>query len=147
MSPGTNKPDATAETTAHGIVSSRLTTCEISQDGKAVRLYLLDHAGDPAFVEFPFDQAESVVMTLPRLLTAALRVRTGGTDARYVFPVDHWSLELTRGEGCLLLTLRTEDGFEVCFGIPFEMCKSMSSAMAAGFEKAAACGLQTLNKQ
>ena len=147
MSPGKKEADAATETTARGIVSSRLTTCEISEDGKAVRLHLLDHAGSPAFVELPFDQAESVVMTLPKLLTAALRVRTGGTDLRYVFPVDQWSLELTRGEGCLLLTLRTEDGFEVCFGIPFEMCKSMASAMAAGFKKGRRMRPPTPNKQ
>jgi hypothetical protein len=72
------------------IESRRLTTCEVVEDGRAVRLGFLDNAGDPLSVVFPFEQAESIVMTLPQLLSTALQVRTRKENARYVFPLRRW---------------------------------------------------------
>jgi hypothetical protein len=129
MSLKNEKPDHTIETAADGIVSSGLTNCYICEDGKAIRLNLLDQAGSPAFVEFTFDQAECIAMTLPRLLTAALQSSSGRTDLRYVFSVDHWSLEESHGQSTLIFTLRTEDGFHASFGLSLKMCKDIGSAM------------------
>jgi hypothetical protein len=120
-----------------GIKSSMLTTCEISRDGRAVRLHLLDHAGERTFLELPFDQAQSVVMTLPRLLTTALQTRMAASDARYVFPVDQWSLELGDIDSCLILTLRAEGGFEASFGLNFDMCRAIGEAMSSAQKTAA----------
>lgn len=127
------KNDMSQATEERGIVSSRLTTCEIGRDGAAIRLYFVDHANAPAFVELPVDQAQSVMMTLPRLLNTALQVRTGGTTSRYVFPVDQWTLELANSPESLLLKLRTPDGFEACFGLTPELCRKLGAALDAGF--------------
>jgi hypothetical protein len=106
------------------IESSRLTTCEVVEGGRAVRLGFLDNAGDPLSVVFPFEQAESIVMTLPQLLSAALQTRTRKENARYVFPLRRWSLE--SGDGNFVVAnLMTNDGFQVSFAIPFEACKSI----------------------
>ena len=40
------------------VSSSRLTTCKVVKEGRAIRLEFLDDGGQPVSVEFPFDQAE-----------------------------------------------------------------------------------------
>jgi hypothetical protein len=80
-------------------------------------------------VEFTFDQAASIAMTLPQLLTTALQRRSGRSDLRYVFPVDKWSLEVAHGQSALIFTLRTEDGFDASFGLSLKMCEDIASAL------------------
>ena len=58
------------------IISSGLITCGAVGDGSAIRLDFLDEAARPVSVEFPFAQAQSLVMTLPGLLSRALRLQT-----------------------------------------------------------------------
>ena len=79
------------------IVSSRLTTCDVINDGEAVRLGLVNQAGYSVSLDMSVEQAESVVMTLPQLLSNALKARTGDPDARFVFPVGQWTLERPLG--------------------------------------------------
>jgi hypothetical protein len=106
------------------ISSSRLTTCEVIENGKAVRLDFLDRAGKQVSVAFPFEQAESVVMTLPRMLSMALQLRTHDQSARYVFPLQRWSIEAGDKE-FLIANLMTNDGFRVSFAVPFDACKAI----------------------
>lgn len=110
------------------IISSGLTTCDTTQDGQIIRLDFLDDAGAPVAVEFPFRQAASVMMTLPRLLSKALREQTRSDTSRYVFSLGRWSIE-SSNQPCLIMTLTTDDGFEVSFGIPFETCRAMGWAL------------------
>ena len=121
--------DITPTTTPRKIVSSRLTTCNVINDGEAIRLNLVEQLGDPVSIELPFEQAASVVMTLPRLLSTALNARTGGAEMRYVFSLAYWSLERSGDQKTLILTLRTPDGFEVSFGLPLEACRRLASAL------------------
>jgi hypothetical protein len=50
-----------------------------------------------------------------------VRRRTGNQDARYVFGLHEWAIEGAKDQQCLIATLKTMNGFEVCFGIPFEV--------------------------
>jgi hypothetical protein len=104
------------------IRSEKLTTCRVAADGAEVGLEFLDASGAAVRLEMPVEQAESLIMTLPQLLACALRQRTGDQDARYVFGLGEWAIESAKGQDCLIATLKTPDGFEVCFGIPFEAC-------------------------
>lgn len=136
MSSDKHPPRATGRIADRGIASSKLTTCEIASDGGAVRLYFLDRTGETAFLELPFEQAQSVAMTMPRLLATALRARTGSSNARYVFPTSEWALELGDAPGTILLTLRTHGGFEASFGIGFDMARNIGTALIATFGSA-----------
>ena len=107
------------------IRSEKLTTCRVAADGAEVGLEALDVSGTAVRLEMPIEQAESLIMTLPQLLACALRQRTGDQDARYVFGLGEWAIESAKGQSCLIATLKTPDGFEVCFGIPFEACRSL----------------------
>jgi hypothetical protein len=113
-----------------GIVSSTLDNCGVLENGRVVHLSMRDQAGDSTFVDLPFDQAASLALTLPRLLEMALQMRTGRSDARYVYPAARWSLEPAQGESFLIFSLQTSDGFGLYFGVPFEMCKEIGSAMS-----------------
>jgi hypothetical protein len=102
-----------------------LTTCRAAADGREVGLEFLDASGAAVSLEMPVEQAQSLIMTLPQLLACALRQKTGDKDARYVFGLGEWAIESAKGQACLIATLKTPDGFEVCFGIPFEACRSL----------------------
>jgi hypothetical protein len=107
------------------ITSSQLTTCSVVKDGQAIRLEFLDTEGQPVSVEFPFDQAESIVMTLPQMLSKALQRRTRSPSSRYVFSLGRWLIESSEEKNSLIVTLGTDDGFQVCFAIPFDACQAM----------------------
>jgi hypothetical protein len=120
----------------HRIVSRQLTTCTVIEGGKTIRFDLVGQAGEPVSIEMPFDQAESIVMTVPRLLSAALRMQTGDNRTRYVFSVGNWSLELAKDQNYQILAVRTPDGFEVAFAISFETSVAIGSALTCGSEAA-----------
>jgi hypothetical protein len=105
--------------------SESLTTCRVAADGGEVGLGFVDSSGAAVRLDLPVEQAESLIMTLPQLLACALRQRTGDQDARYVFGLGEWAIESAKDQACLITTLKTPDGFEVCFGIPFEACRSL----------------------
>jgi hypothetical protein len=110
------------------VASTRLTTCGVVDEGRAVRLEFLDHDGQPVCVEFPFDQAESIVMTLPLMLSKALQQRTRDASSRYVFPLGRWSIE-SCSEKRFIATLCTEEGFQVSFAIPLHACRAIAQAL------------------
>src|SRR5262245_25277585 len=107
------------------ILSSKLTTCRVIDDGKTIELQLLDDSQGIVSLQLPFGHAETLVMTLPSLLTSALRQQTGDQGARYVFGLGNWMLEQTKDGNCLIATLTTTDGFATCFGMPFGACQSL----------------------
>ena len=118
------------------IRSERLTTCRVASDGSSIGLDFVDRSGAAVTVEFPIEQAEAIVMTLPHLLACAVKQRTGNVEARYVFALDEWSLESAEDQACVIATLKTTDGFEVSFGIPFEACQHLGFSLQRGADRA-----------
>jgi hypothetical protein len=121
---------------AVNIRSTKLTTCSVAHDGSTVELELLDAAHAKVTLQLPLEHAAALAMTLPRLLTSAVRQSTGDQQARYVFDLGEWALESSEGRQSLLATLKTTDGFEVCFGIPFEACRSLGWNLQCGADAA-----------
>lgn len=119
------------------ISSNRLTTCSVAPDGRNIVLEFVDGGGATVTLELPFEQAEAVAMTLPHLLARALRQQTGDDAARYVFGLREWSIEIAKDQACLIATLKTADGFEVSFGIPFEASRSLGFNLLAGSDQSA----------
>ncbi len=64
-------------------------------------------------------------MTLPRLLTQAVKAQTETDNSRYVFALGRWLLEGVEDHQSLILTLTTVDGFEVSFRIPHATCRAL----------------------
>jgi hypothetical protein len=110
------------------MTSSGLTTCSLVKEGHAIRLEFLDGDGQPVAIEFPFDQAESIAMTLPQMLSKALQRRTQSQSSRYVFSLGRWSIE-SSDEKSLTVTMATADGFQVSFAVPFDACRAIGWAL------------------
>lgn len=117
------------KTNCSRIISRQLTTCGGADGGKTIILGFIRDSGSPVSIEMPFDQAASLVMTLPHLLSSALKLQTGEAKARYVFPISEWKLQSSQDPDCLLLTMQTPDGFEVAFAVPVAMCEAMGKSL------------------
>jgi hypothetical protein len=116
------------------IESAQLTTCDVTRDGEIVRLKFIDTSGNDVVLKLPFAQAGSLTMTLPHLLTKALKARFGNEGSRFVYPLGEWVVEGVADGRTVIVTLRTTDGFEVSFAAPLDHCRSL----AADLEREAA---------
>src|SRR5690606_30063102 len=86
-------------------------------DGTFARLNLIDAQGQRAAIELPVDCIEQLIMTLPRILGDALRIRFRDNSYLLAFPLGEWRLERAEPGGKLVLTLGTPDGFAVSFSV------------------------------
>lgn len=102
-----------------------LTTCSVDQDGEVVELNVVDALGNAISLRLPFENAQAITMTLPRLLTLALQRITGKQQVRYAFPLGGWYIEDAKEDRGVITTFATEDGFEVSFDIPVEACQGL----------------------
>jgi hypothetical protein len=118
------------------IVGSKLTTCGVTHNGETVHLDLIDMAGKPVSLSLPFEQARALTMTLPQLLTFALKARTGNDMALHVFRLEKWRLEAA-ADSRLIITIGIPGGFEVSFCMPLQQCWEFARALSADAELAA----------
>ena len=113
------------------IDSEALTTCEVIANGHAISLGFVDTVGNPATIRLSLDQAGALLMTLPRLIDRALQTRFVDQSLRYTYPLASWIVEqssdLTQG----IVTLRTVDGFGVCFSMPRQQQIELGEALMA----------------
>ncbi len=70
-------------------------------------------------------------MTLPGLIDRALQTRFGDQSLRQAYPLASWALELSSDPAEVMITLRTEDGFSVCFSIPRQQQGELGEALVA----------------
>jgi hypothetical protein len=99
--------------------------------GKDIRLDLCTPDGKPSSIMFSFDALSSLLMTLPRMLQAALDARCPDGSLRVAQVLGSWRLEQARGDPNLILKLSTLDGFEVAFSLNGEDADSLGMALVA----------------
>ena len=113
------------------IETQELTTCEVAADGCAISLGFVDSRGEPATIRLSVNQVGALVMTLPGLISKALQTRFGDHSLRYAYPLDSWVIEQSTDPKHGMMTLRTSDGFSVCFSIPREQQSELGEALTA----------------
>jgi hypothetical protein len=91
-----------------------LTTFAVAADGRTSRLNFTDSEGLPSAITLPTECLNELLMTLPRLVSQALRSRYNDSSLRLVFPADEWRLEKS-GDTRVILTIGTGGGFEASF--------------------------------
>jgi len=128
-----------ADTPAHGerpleIHSQALTTCEIAPDGQAISLGFVDASGRPAAIKLPVEQVGALVLTLPMLIEQALRRKFGDDSLRYTYPLGSWTFEQSPDPQTNIVTLRTADGFGVCFSLQRQQQDALGEAFTNDFE-------------
>jgi hypothetical protein len=70
-------------------------------------------------------------MTLPSLIDKALQTRFGDQSLRYAYPLESWVVEQSSDPREVMVTLRTVDGFSVCFSIPRQQQSARGEALVA----------------
>jgi hypothetical protein len=113
------------------IETQALTTREVAADGGAISLGLVDSTGNPATIRLSLNQVGALVMTLPGLIDKALQTRFGDQSLRYAHPLASWLVEQSSDPTQTMVTLRTVDGFSVCFSIPRQQQSELGAALAA----------------
>ncbi|MGF6430194.1 hypothetical protein ABIE91_005414 [Bradyrhizobium elkanii] len=113
------------------IETQELTTCEVASDGCAISLGFVDGKGEPATIRLSINQVGALVMTLPGLISKALQTRFGDQTLRYAYPLDSWVIEQSTDPAQGMMTLKTSDGFSVCFSIPRAQQSELGEALVA----------------
>ena len=113
------------------IDTQALTTCEVAADGGAISLGFIDSEGKPATIRLSLNQVGALAMTLPGLIDKALQTRFGDQSLRYAYPLASWKVEQSSDPTQGMVTLRTVDGFSVCFSIPREQQSELGEALVA----------------
>ena len=113
------------------IETKELTRCEVAPDGDAISLGFLDTGGKPATIHLSLSQVGALAMTLPGLIAKALQARFHDQTLRYAYPLESWVIEQSTDPRHGMMTLRTSDGFSVCFSIPREQQSLLGEALAA----------------
>ena len=113
------------------IDTQALTTCEVAADGGAVSLGFVDSTGNPATIRLSLNQVGALAMTLPGLIDKALQARFGDQSLRYAYPLASWRVEQSSDPTQTMVTLRTVDGFSVCFSIPRQQQSELGAALVA----------------
>jgi hypothetical protein len=112
------------------IDTQSLTSCEVAADG-AISLGFVDSAGNPATIKLTLNQVGALAMTLPGLIDKALQIRFGDQSLRYAYPLASWAIEASSDPTQGMVTLRTVDGFSVCFSIPRQQQSELGEALVA----------------
>lgn len=113
------------------IDTQALTTCEVAADGGAISLGFVDSTGNPATIRLSLNQVGALAMTLPGLIDRALQARFDDQSLRYAYPLASWLVEQSSDPTQTMVTLRTVDGFSVCFSIPRQQQSELGAALAA----------------
>src|SRR5215831_19235819 len=113
------------------IETQSLTTCEVAADGGVISLGFVDSQGKPATIRMSLNQVGALIMTLPGLIDKALQTRFGDTTLRYAYPLASWAVEQSTDPSQGMVTLRTTDGFSVCFSIPRKQQSELGEALVA----------------
>ena len=103
----------------------KMCSAGLVQDGRAVRLDLVDDEGADVSLQLSLEQAQAIAMTLPSLLTHARQALAEKAGSHYVLALDRWTVQQSNDCSGLLLTLATGEGFEVCFDVPAEACRGL----------------------
>ncbi len=115
------------------IDAASLTTFDVDPDGARVRIHLRDNSGSPASLVLPTACLNQLLMSLPRMVEAALRNGHGDDSLRVVHPLDRYKIELGEstadGTQQYILTLETGGGFAVSFVASAELLASFARSI------------------
>lgn len=107
-----------------------ITRYETSVDGNFVKLTA--HGADAGIVHLNFVTGclSGLLVTLPTLLASAERCRRNDPTVRLIFGLSRFQVELGSDRQTRILTLATNDGYSVSFGLTGAQCGGIAEASA-----------------
>jgi hypothetical protein len=106
-----------------------LTSWGLLDGGTRVTLAFASLDGTAHHISLPFDALSSLLMTLPRILQAALNARFPDGLLRVAQPLANWRLEHNATTNGLILSLGTAEGFEVAFIVARKDVNSLGASL------------------
>ncbi|CAB3747774.1 hypothetical protein [Paraburkholderia humisilvae] len=110
------------------IDARHLTGLELAQDGSCFALQGVDCNHAEWSLHLPTACLQHLILTLPNLALKAMRVQHHDDTLRIVYPAHSIAVELASDQRTFILTLRTEDGFHVSFGLSAEQCETVGDS-------------------
>ncbi len=110
------------------ILGDRLTTFEIAPDGSRFCMNVADESGHSLGLSLPAECLVQLIMTLPQMASQALKMRYRDDTLRIVYPLGAVDIEASHIKEIAILTLATQDGFAVSFGLTdddLQRCENM----------------------
>jgi hypothetical protein len=107
-----------------------LAAFEVAADGLAVRMSFRARDGGSAAIVLPSECMASLLMTLPRMIERALRLRHRDPTLLMAYPAEDWRLQLAGDGRSHILSLATGDRFEVSFALSPDMRREIAEALA-----------------
>ena len=111
------------------IEARELASWAVMPGGTNIRLDLTTMNGGACSVVLPFDALSSLLVTLPRILQAALDARCPDGSLRVTQQLASWQIERARDNASLILKLNTPDGFEVAFALTGKEADPLGAAL------------------
>jgi hypothetical protein len=119
---------STTATTASRIHASQLTGLELAHDGTCFALQGVDGNGADWSLHLPSESLQQLILTLPNLALKAMRLQHHDDTLRIVYPAHTCTVELASDQRTFIVTLRTEDGFHVSFGLSAAQCETIGES-------------------
>jgi hypothetical protein len=112
---------------------SALTTYEVEPLNGRVHLKVRQSNGSLATLVLPVDCLSQLLMTIPRMISEALRESRRDETARLVYPLGSHRLEVAdqriHGEQQFILTLETSESFAVSFCAPADLLTCLAHSI------------------
>jgi len=107
---------------------------ETGEDGASISLIAGDVYGRSSRLTFPREVLSSLIITLPRIVTAAVQRRRNDPSARLVYPLAESRTELSTDLSTRILMLKTPDGFTVSFAVSDDQFRELARSGAQSAE-------------
>jgi hypothetical protein len=121
------EPDAT---TVAEMIGEEMTSVDVSGDGNRFRISFRRQDSRLGSLDLPAECLNALIMTLPRLMTRALKARCQDESLRLVFPASNIRIEQSTDLKIVIATFTTPDGFEVSFGLTKQDIEVFTDAAA-----------------
>jgi hypothetical protein len=103
-----------------------LTRFETSDCGDFIKLIGEGAAGQVVSLNFKTSSLSGLLVTLPKLVAGAERRRRNDPSVRLVFELSQLQVELSTDRLTRILTLTTNDGFSISFGLTEVQCRKIA---------------------
>jgi hypothetical protein len=111
------------------IIAKELTTYEVGTDGNWFRMNFTTADGGLGSLRLPTEYLQALIMTLPTMMTKALRAQHEDESLRLVYTAGSLDIEGARDSDKLILSLTTPDGFAVSFCITRQQLTELNDSI------------------
>lgn len=105
------------ENAAKVIRLTELLSYEVTASGSSVELSAMGEEEAEVKLQLPYPMLGALLMTLPGAMQSAVRQASGDPRLRHAYHLGAWALERSAQDNMLLLSMATEDGFQVTFSL------------------------------